>query len=306
MTRARGFTLVEVLVALVVFATMAALAYGGLRSVARTRSELAQKEDAFRDLVRTVDLLNRDLGETVVRPVRGSSGQPLAAFIGAPDHIEFTRLGFANPQAEQRSNLERVLYEFDDQVLKRGRFAVLDRANDTQPQIADTHVAVAALRFRFLSSAGQWLEVWPPPAQKTIRHSSCRARCNGICRRKITVSSRMSSSSSRHGRRASETDAGADAMRHQRGVALLIALLVVALATILIAGLLDRGGLTAARTRNALREAQAENYAKGLEDYAARVLTQDSRNDDSKDTSPTSGPYRCRRRPCPAATSPRR
>jgi general secretion pathway protein J len=166
MKRAHGFTLIELLVALVVFATMAALAYGGLRSVARTRSELAQKEDAFRDLVRTVDLLNRDLGETVLRPVRGASGQPLQAFIGTPDHIEFTRLGFANPQAEQRSNLERVLYEFDAQTLKRGRFAVLDRANDTQPQILDTRVAADALRFRFLSSAGQWSEVWPPPAQK--------------------------------------------------------------------------------------------------------------------------------------------
>jgi general secretion pathway protein J len=163
MKRAVGFTLIELLVALVVFATMAALAYGGLRSVARTRSELAQKEDAFRDLVRTVDLLNRDLGETVLRPVRGASGQPLQAFIGTPDHIEFTRLGFANPQAEQRSNLERVLYELDDQSLKRGRFAVLDRASDTRPQMVDTHVAVESLRFRFLSRSGNWSDAWPPP-----------------------------------------------------------------------------------------------------------------------------------------------
>ena len=163
---ARGFTLVELLVALVVFATMAALAYGGLRSVARTRGELAQKEDAFRDLVRTVDLLNRDLGESVPRPVLGTSGQPLPAFIGAPDHIEFTRVGFANPQLEQRSNLERVMYELDSQSIKRGRFAVLDRAGDTQPQIIDTHVTVESLRFRYLSRTGQWSDVWPPQQQQ--------------------------------------------------------------------------------------------------------------------------------------------
>lgn len=58
----------------------------------------------------------------------------------------------------------------------------------------------------------------------------------------------------------------------QRGVALLVALLVVALATILIAGLLDRGELTLARTRNALRAQQAEAYAQGLELYAAQIL----------------------------------
>lgn len=63
------------------------------------------------------------------------------------------------------------------------------------------------------------------------------------------------------------------AARHrQRGVALLVALLVVALAVILIAALLDRGELAFARTRNALRGEQAEAYAQGLEAYAAQVL----------------------------------
>jgi general secretion pathway protein K len=60
--------------------------------------------------------------------------------------------------------------------------------------------------------------------------------------------------------------------RRQRGVALLVALLVVALATILIAALLDRGELAFARTRNALRSEQADAYALGLEIYAAQVL----------------------------------
>jgi general secretion pathway protein K len=70
----------------------------------------------------------------------------------------------------------------------------------------------------------------------------------------------------------------------QRGVALLVALLVVALATVLIAALLDRGELTAARTRNSLRTAQAESYSLGLEAFAAHVLQQDTANGASNDT----------------------
>jgi general secretion pathway protein K len=66
---------------------------------------------------------------------------------------------------------------------------------------------------------------------------------------------------------------------------LLVALLVVALATVLIAALLDRGELAAARTRNGLRTTQAETYALGLEAYAARVLLQDAANGSSTDTS---------------------
>jgi general secretion pathway protein K len=64
-------------------------------------------------------------------------------------------------------------------------------------------------------------------------------------------------------------------VRRQGGVALLVALLVVALATVLIAGLVDRGELGFARTRNQLLEAQAQAYARGLEIYAARVLQED-------------------------------
>jgi general secretion pathway protein K len=74
--------------------------------------------------------------------------------------------------------------------------------------------------------------------------------------------------------------------RRQRGIALLVALLTVALATILIAGLLDRGELALARTRNALRGEQAQAYAQGLEAYAAQVLLKDLSDDGgSTDTS---------------------
>ncbi len=93
-------------------------------------------------------------------------------------------------------------------------------------------------------------------------------------------------------------------MRRQRGVALLVALLVVALATILIAALLDRGELALARTRNVLRGEQAEAYAQGLEAYAAEVLIQ-TRNQ-GRTRTPAPGRCRCRRSRCPAAPSARR
>lgn len=159
----RGFSLIELLVALAVFAIMAALAYGGLNSIARTRSELGVKETAFRDLMRAVSALDRDLGQTVARPVRGNFGQGLPAFIGASDHLEFTRMGFANPQAEPRSNLERVLYELDAGTLKRGHWTVLDRAPGSDPQIVDLQVKAVSIRFQYLDASRQWLDAWPPP-----------------------------------------------------------------------------------------------------------------------------------------------
>jgi general secretion pathway protein K len=74
------------------------------------------------------------------------------------------------------------------------------------------------------------------------------------------------------------------APHRQRGIALLIALLTVALAVILIAALLDRGELALARTRNALRGEQAEAYAQGLEAYAAKILMKDLDDDPGEDS----------------------
>ena len=61
----------------------------------------------------------------------------------------------------------------------------------------------------------------------------------------------------------------------QRGVALLAAVLVVALATILITGLLDRGRIGQARAMQSSRTAQAYAYQQGLELWAARLLRDD-------------------------------
>ena len=163
-SRLNGFSLIELLVAMTVFAIMAALAYGGLNSIAHTRTQLGAKEDAFRDLMRAVGSFDGDLRETVARPIRGDAGQTVPSFIGTSDHVEFTRLGFANPQAEPRSNLQRVLYELDAGTLKRGRYAVLDRAPDSAPQIVDLHVKTDQLRLRYLDPrTNRWLDAWPGP-----------------------------------------------------------------------------------------------------------------------------------------------
>lgn len=73
--------------------------------------------------------------------------------------------------------------------------------------------------------------------------------------------------------------------QRQRGVALLAAILVVALATVLIAAMLDRSETMQARTRNALRAEQGWQLMHGLEGWAAAALRRDMEQDsvDSND-----------------------
>jgi general secretion pathway protein K len=73
-------------------------------------------------------------------------------------------------------------------------------------------------------------------------------------------------------------------MKRSRGVALIIALLLVALGTLVVAALMEQNQLSVARTRNLLREQQAFAYARGLEAYAIEVLRRDIATDPSVDS----------------------
>ena len=175
MRRARGFSLIELLVALAVFAALAAAAYGGLAAIARTRGALAAQQDRFADITRTVSVLERDLRQAIARPVLGNDGrQPVPALAGSSGAIELTRLGYANPLAEARSHLERVVYASDRDTLRRGRYAVLDRAPDSTPIMRDLLERAGDLHLRYYGCDQAWHETWPP------RDLSCASQAQPV------------------------------------------------------------------------------------------------------------------------------
>ena len=157
-----GFTLLELLVAVAVFAALAAAAYGGLAVLARTRAALAVEQDRFAQVIRAVGVLERDLRQAIGRPVRDGGNALLPALAGDASAMEFTRLGHANPLAEARSHLERVAYAPDGRALRRAHYAVLDRAPGSLPLSRVLIERAGALRLRYLGCDRVWREAWPP------------------------------------------------------------------------------------------------------------------------------------------------
>ena len=160
--RGLGFSLIEILVALVVFSAMAAITWSALSQIVRVRVALAAEQDRFAAIVRSMSDIERDLRQAIARPLRGNYGEQVPALLGTSDHIELSRLGFANPRAEARSNIERVLYALDNASLRRGRYAVLDRAAGSVVEWRDLLGQVGELRLRYLDLDGAWRDQWPP------------------------------------------------------------------------------------------------------------------------------------------------
>ncbi|WP_439100286.1 type II secretion system minor pseudopilin GspJ [Congregibacter sp.] len=151
----RGFTLVEVLIALAITAFVAAASYSGISSTLTGAEQLRAASERTRDLNRTLALLNRDLRQFSNRSVRDEFGGLQPALSGGPlafYPLSLTRDGWLNTLVQPRSELQRVFYYLEDDSLWRGYYTVLDRAVDAEPQRTELLRGVTGLEMRFLDT----------------------------------------------------------------------------------------------------------------------------------------------------------
>lgn len=162
MKRAAGFSLLEVLVAVAIFAVLSVAAYGALDATIRARAQAGEAAAELAALQSAVLALERDLREAAPRPVRGAVGERLPALAGGPAGFEVTHAAFASLSSEPSARLARSGWGIADGALTRARWPVLDRAPATRPSARPMLDGVSTLRLRYLDGRGDWRDSWPP------------------------------------------------------------------------------------------------------------------------------------------------
>ena len=165
-TRQTGFTLLELLVAMAIFAIIGVLALGGLNSVATQQALARASLEELSNLQRAVRYLTGDLAQTYPRWVRDEIGAgmrpPLLTDPGQQYLIELTRGGWRNPANLPRGHLQRVRYRLEDGRLTREYWPVVDRPLGMEPRVQTLLTDVEELRIELLADDGQWQAQWPP------------------------------------------------------------------------------------------------------------------------------------------------
>lgn len=155
MSSLRGFTLIEVLIALAITAFVSTIAYTSLSTVLNGAERTQESAERSYQLNRALMILSRDIEQFVARPVRDEFGELEPALQGGPAArfaLSFTRAGWHNPQGHPRSHLQRVNYRVEENALWRDSYPVLDRAGDTTPQEVKLLDGVEEMELAFLDS----------------------------------------------------------------------------------------------------------------------------------------------------------
>lgn len=157
-----GFTLVEVMVALLIFSILATAGVVLLSFSARSQGAVGGKLDELAALQRTLSIMSADLAQAAVRPTRGERGTVLPAFVGeaggaAQPMLRLVRGGWTNLDAQARASAQKVAYQLDGATLERIAYPRLDGAAPMAAAPLLDRVRAVRLRYRY---RGAWSDRW--------------------------------------------------------------------------------------------------------------------------------------------------
>lgn len=158
-----GFTLIEVIIAMSIFAILAVLSYTGLQSVINSKTNTEGSLNRLQELQMAVHTLSTDMLQLSARQAHDSLGGNLLPLSTQDTDllVDFTRSGWSNPANLTRSTLQRVAYYIDEDNLIRVYWPHIDRADD-ESRIERTLISnIDTLELRFLDEKQQWQTDWP-------------------------------------------------------------------------------------------------------------------------------------------------
>jgi general secretion pathway protein J len=171
---AKGFTLIEVMLAITITAFVALLAYNGLSAALTAGERHSAQAQQLADIQLPLTILERDIRHAIFRPIRDEYDETIAALTGSSSDqylLRLTRRGWDNPRGLPRGDLQRVRYRLENQQLWRESWSVLDRVSEEDSlQRTLLMEGVVNVELSFLDSksagasssplGGEWVELW--------------------------------------------------------------------------------------------------------------------------------------------------
>lgn len=164
----KGFTLIEVLVAIAIFASLSVSAYMVLAQVQRSNQISIEKSERLKAIQRAMVIIDNDFRQIALRQFRtngeDASDQIIVwgeGVINSEDKgLMFTRLGWQNPQQMfPRGEVTKVGYRVIEGTLERVWWRYPDTAVSDEGVVTPLLEDVEKIEVKFYRKEG-WSETW--------------------------------------------------------------------------------------------------------------------------------------------------
>lgn len=177
----RGFTLVELLVAIAVLAVLASVSFRGLSSILEAEAHVQSETRRWNNVAVAIAHMSRDLSLAVPRTVRDNAGSVRSAIIvgstpdGSQGQLQITRLGEGD-NASSQGGLRRIEYRLRAGTLEYLVWPATDLAPGAAPSVSPVLENIAGLELRALGQDGTWSATWPAGQQANALPRALEAR----------------------------------------------------------------------------------------------------------------------------------
>lgn len=162
----RGFTLLELLVAIAIFALVAVMAYGGLNTVIKQSAIVEDQMDQLNAMQNGLRQMRSDLTFAVDRLARDALGGEVPEFAGGGlNLLTLTRMGASNPWAAAEPQLALVRWRLENGNLERATFVPPDGAVGNSAEPPDWRIIlrnISKIQLTFYDQNNQSMLDWPP------------------------------------------------------------------------------------------------------------------------------------------------
>jgi len=156
-----GYTLIEIMIALSVFAIIATISASVMYHVFDIRKRVATQANQLNELQVAVTLMEHDITQFVPRTVRTVDMHIFSSFVGTHQYMEFTQGGVVNPKGmERRSTLKRVAFLCKGKGLIRRSWSVLDTLDRHQFEDKQLLSDIESCSFDYVTLSHQTLSEW--------------------------------------------------------------------------------------------------------------------------------------------------
>jgi general secretion pathway protein J len=159
-----GFTLIEVVIALTVFAILGTMAFSGLNAILKWQTDLDDQSRQLLAVQMTMKYMERDFNQVILRSIRDQYGDTQPAFFASEENIlDLTHSGWRNPAGLSRSAIQRISYQIDEEDnLVRYSWNRLDGALTEDAREVMLVEGIEEIDWQFISQQDEQLDQWPP------------------------------------------------------------------------------------------------------------------------------------------------